>query len=156
MSWAPQYVFFLLLTFYLLNIYLHLELLRWRQTATTTTTTHHLHLQVCDECRLETPLHLEFWYVNYLLLESLCLWNWNQDDNAEWPPPLGRWTGTWDVSSVSWVSGIFFFFFFPFFIIFSIYLNVFTTTTTTLNNRSLRCITSQAQVKFFFTLSLLF
>ena len=66
MSQAPQYVFFLLLTFYLLNIYLHLELLQWQQTATTTT--HHLHLQVHDECRLEMQLRLEFWYVNFFFV----------------------------------------------------------------------------------------
>ena len=76
---------------------------------------------------------------NYLLLESLCVQNHNQDDNSEWPPPLGQQTGTRDVSSASQVSGMFFLFII---IIFSIYLDASTTTTTTLSNRSSRCIMS--------------
>ena len=105
------FFFLLLLIFYLLNFYLHLELPWCRQSATTTT--HHLHPQ--NECRLEAHLRLEFWYVNFFFVRyyifRLCVRNHNQDDDGERPPPLGRWTGTWDASSVSRVSGMFFYFF---------------------------------------------
>ena len=115
-SQASWYVFFFLsLNFYLLNVYLHLELPQWWWPATTTA--HHLYPQ--NECRLETHLRLEFWYVKFffcpllmIIYFRLCVWNHNQDDDGERPPPLGQWTGTQDASSVSRVSGMFFYFIF--------------------------------------------
>ena len=67
-SQAPWYVFFLLLIFYLLNIYLHLELLWWQQTATTTTT-HHCYVKFLPE---HSPMFSDVLHSHVTLFHPFC------------------------------------------------------------------------------------
>ena len=99
------FFFFLLLIFYLLNFYLHLELVDdddWPPPLHT--------ISAGSRCRCVSSsgiLNFSLSTTKWLYIFRLCVWSHNQDDDGEWPPSLGRWTGTQDASSVSWVSGMF-------------------------------------------------
>ena len=118
-SWASQYGFFflLLLIFYLLNFYLHLELPQWRVIDDNLPPPPHtisipkMNAGLRRICVSSSGM-LNFFCPllnDYIFLD--CVQNHNQDDNGEWPLPLGQWMGTQDASSVSRVSGMFFYFF---------------------------------------------